>query len=144
MLLGTKSHRKLNEKITTIFDDNAFLRVCKIISMNSSFSFWHFFDSLSVSQDSRVPQRISQNRKFNQKSKFSPKSQKINNCWLLSKSHRQIFKVTHKVPRVWFLWSYDFLWPNYEISKRKKNSKKLFFFWKKYTLTILIFSSKSD
>ena len=67
---------------------------------------------------------MSQNPKFEQKSKFSPKSQKINICWFLSKFHRQSFRRPHKVPLVWFLWSYDFFWQNYEILKKNFFSKK--------------------
>ena len=42
-------------KIGSIFDDMHLLRICKITSVNFFTNFWHFFLSLSVSQNFKTP-----------------------------------------------------------------------------------------
>ena len=68
------------------------------------------------------------------------KSSKINNCWFVSKFHRQIFRLTRKVSWLWFLWSYHVFWQNYVVLKKiwKKKAELFSFFgwiicWKDVT-----------
>jgi hypothetical protein len=56
---------------------------------------------------------------------FHQNHQKINKCWFLWQSLRQIFSWGPKVPCLRILWSYDYFWVNEDIlNLRKKHVTK--------------------
>ena len=68
---------------------------------------------------------------FFQKTKFLPKSSKINKCWLFFKFYRQIPHFSPKVHCIWILWLYDCFWRSHDILK--KQFFWMIIFWKKIT-----------